>query len=175
MSWACFQTHGSQEKKAVQNLKEYWGFEAFSPFYIVPAPNVISAAQNGAVKEAPMFPGYGFVKLDEDNSHLWNKVNNTYGVTRLLTNRDRENPTPLWVPDDQIALIDFSRSSAESVILPANTIVKVRKKDSPFYDLVGTVVGMDKHKRTQVLMNLFNRDIVVEFELVSDLQVYEPS
>jgi transcription antitermination factor NusG len=170
MGWACFQTHGSQEKKAVQNLKEYWGLEAFSPFYIVPTPLV---PRHPEPKEAPMFPGYGFVKLDEDNAHLWGKVNNTYGVTRLLTDRNKDKPTPLWVPDDQIAQIDFARSLAESKALPANTIVRVKNKESAFYDLIGTVIGMDKNQRIRVFMSLFKRDTIVEFDTVDDLQAIE--
>jgi transcription antitermination factor NusG len=170
MGWACFQTHGSQEKKAVDNLREYWGLEAFSPFYVVPPKLLV---KSDVIREAPMFPGYGFVKLDEDNAHLWGKVNNTYGVTRLLTDRNRDKPTPLWVPDDQIAQIDFARSLAESKALPANTVVRVKNKDSAFYDLVGTVIGMDKNQRIKVLMSLFNRDTIVEFDTVSDLQAIE--
>ena len=164
LGWAVFQTYGSQEKKAVQNLVRQ-GLIAFCPFYTKP---VLPTAKIKKPREVPLFPCYGFVQLNHQSE--WGKPNNTYGVIRLLTNRHRIQPTPLWVPDDYIDSIAGLQTKFTNVLLPINTVVRVRDKDSPLYDLVGKVISMNKRDRIKLLMNLFNRDIVVEFS-IGDVEV----
>jgi hypothetical protein len=99
----------------------------------------------------------------------WRSINSTYGVVRLLTDRSREDPRPLFVHDDKISeILALSRTVEDP--LPAGTLVRVRGRSNPFYDMIGTVVGMDKMMRVSVLMSVFNRDVVVDFVNPAELE-----
>lgn len=164
MGWACFQTYGAQERKAVENLARQ-GLESFSPFYIRPVP---PSGKIRGPKELPLFPCYGFVLLEEPEQ--WGKPNNTYGVIRLLTDRNKVSPKPLWVPDSYISSLYNLQAKPANPLFPINTIVRVRTKDNPMYDLNGVVVSMSKNDRVKLLMSLFRRDVVIEFS-TGDLEI----
>lgn len=161
MPWACFQTYGAQERKALTNLARQ-GLTAFCPFYLKP-----TLPKRGKIlkpRELPLFPCYGFVRLDDPAQY--GTPSNTYGVIRLLTDRNRLNPAPLWVPEDYIDnLARVSTPAGNHALFPLNTIVRVKKRDSPFFDLEGTVVALSRADRIKLLMNLFSRDVVIEFDL----------
>jgi transcriptional antiterminator RfaH len=164
MGWSVIQTYGACERKAVKNLEQQ-GFDAFCPFYTRP---IFQIAQKGP-RELPLFPCYAFVRIDPDS--VWAPVNSTPGIIRLLTNRSKDNPQPLFVTDDYVASLTNLIKSSENDRLPANTVIRVKQRNSPFYDMQGLVVGMDKDDRLKVLMLMFNRrDVVVEF-LVSSIEV----
>jgi transcription antitermination factor NusG len=55
--------------------------------------------------------------------------------------------------------------------MPIGTHVRVRHRDSPFYDMSGTVVEMSKSMCVSVMMSIFNRDVVVEFTNPNELEV----
>jgi transcription antitermination factor NusG len=180
MGWACFQTYGACERKAVENLRRQ-SFTSVTPFFKVP-PSLLKPK---APREIPMFPCYGFVLLEDEQQ--WGCINSTPGVVRLLTNRNRDNPIPLWVMEETFinklnAFAGFSFDEdgnkiyhdvvdKEVMELPANTIVRVKNPHSLYYDFEGTVISMDKEKRIWLLMRLFQRDVVVEFDRFSDLEV----
>jgi transcription antitermination factor NusG len=110
-----------------------------------------------------------FVNLHPDRS--WTPINNTYGVIRLLTNRNRLNPRPLFIADSFIESIeDLRRKSERKEGLPPNTIVRIRQRDHPFYDYTGTVIGMDLSSRVRVLMSLFSRELMVTLQ-VTDVEI----
>lgn len=160
MGWAVAQTYGSSERKAVENLKRQ-DFDAFCPFYARPL-----LSRSRGPRELPLFPCYVFVDIPQD--YPWAAVNNTIGVIRLLTNRNRDNPKPLYVSDEYIESLTWLAKRAGDNTIPPGTVIKVKQKDSPFADLIGTVVGMTKEDRLKVLMSLFNkRDVVVEFDIGS--------
>ena len=161
MPWGVAYTYASQEARAVENLGRQ-GFEAFCPMYARPARRDVRSTV-----DSPLFPCYVFVALTVDQR--WRCINGTRGVIRLLTSRSDDDPRPLVVGDDRMAEIQaLSRSSAEP--FPPGTVVRVRKRTSPLYDLVGTVVAMDKLMRVSVLMSVFQRDTMVEFVDPNDLE-----
>jgi transcription antitermination factor NusG len=158
MRWACVQTYGAQELKAVEQLKNQ-GFQAFSPFFIQPRSYLVTHPR--AAKEAPMFSCYAFVQLDEDRPSSWGVVNNTYGVIRLLTDRSRnDTPTPLWIPDKVMATF------GEITELPTRSLVNavVAVKVGPFAERIGRVTEMSKDDRLKVLMQILHREVVLEFD-----------
>jgi transcriptional antiterminator RfaH len=164
MSWSVVQTYGSSERKAVENLQRQ-GFDAFCPFY-VRSP----LSHSRGPRELPLFPCYAFIDIPQNMP--WAAVNNTLGVIRLLTNRNKDNPKPLYVSDEYITGLTFLLKQAGDNRIPRGTIVRIRQKESPFADLVGTVISMDKDDRLRVLMSLFNRDVVVEFD-ASSVEIVE--
>lgn len=168
MTWACVYTHASMEDRAIENLTRQ-GFEAFCPKYLRPNPVRITES-----RPHPLFPCYAFVNLAPDQP--WLAINSTKGVIRLLTDRVRATTTGAWarplaVPDSFIARF---LTSTEVEALPPDTVVRVRQRESSFYDLAGTVVGLGRDERVRVMMCLFNRDMVVEFA-AADLEVVDRS
>ena len=81
----------------------------------------------------------------------------------------RVDPAPLFVPDHKIEHIRTLCKTVDDP-LPPGTLVRVRNKDSAFFETVGTVVGLDKTLRVTVLMHIFNRDVNIQFANISDLQ-----
>jgi len=165
MGWACCQTYGASERKAVTNLRRQ-GFEAFSPFYLKP-PHLI---KKHAAKDAPVFPCYVFVSI-ADQYQSWRPINSTFGVIRLLTNRSIDDPKPLWVEDSYIESLRRLEDKDQDNSIPINTVVCVRHRDSPFYNQVGTVYALDRQQRLTILMQLFNREVKVLFESAQDLEI----
>ena len=152
--WSVALTHRAAEHKAVENLKRQ-DYDAFCPLIVRP-----SRSDLRCTVEAPLFPRYVFVGIAPEKS--WRSINSTYGVVQVLTNRDRMYPRPLFVDDAKIdEILTLSRTVEDP--LPPGTLVRVRGRNNPFYDLVGTVIEMDKLMRVSVLMNIFNRDVSVEF------------
>jgi transcriptional antiterminator RfaH len=161
MSWAVVQTYAACEARAVENLQRQH-YEAFCPLLARPSRSDLSRTV-----DAPLFPCYVFVSIALEQS--WRSINSTYGVVRLLTDRNRDNPRPLYVHDEKISdILALSRTVEDP--LPAGTLVRVRGRANPFYDLIGTVVGMDRLMRVTVMMSVFNRDVVVEFVSPSELE-----
>jgi transcriptional antiterminator RfaH len=155
MSWAVAQTYASQERRAVENLQRQ-GYEAFCPLFAHPSKSDVSR-----LVESPLFACYVFVNIDLERR--WVSINSTFGVIRLLTDRNKINPVPLFVPDEKIGEI-LSLSKTVTDPLPIGTHVRVRVHGNPFYDMIGTVAGMDRLTRISVLMTVFNRDVEVKFD-----------
>ena len=88
----------------------------------------------------------------------------------MLTNRNALDPRPLWIPDDYIARL-LGLADDQGDYLPPDTIIRVKRTDSPFYEQIGTVVEIDKQQRLIVLMNLFNRDVKVMFDSADGIEV----
>ncbi len=159
-------TYGGAEHKAVENLARQ-GYEAFCPTYTRPAFG------RTPERSLPLFPAYVFVLIVE--GHVWRSINSTVGCIRLLTDQHHrrwsatdKDPKPIFINDDFVRSLTGLRLLRT---IDPGTVVRVRKKDSPFYDLTGTVVGLGKDQRVWVLMSLFSRDTVVEFDSVDHLEV----
>jgi hypothetical protein len=74
--WSVCNVHAHQEPRAVANLVRQ-SFEAFFPFWV---------EKRGKYRKptaVPAFPGYVFVKLNENT--YWSPINSTFGVRRLMT------------------------------------------------------------------------------------------
>jgi transcription antitermination factor NusG len=158
--WSVVLTYGGCERKAVENLRRQH-YDAFCPLVARPSKSDLAH-----LVESPLFPCYAFVGISPDQG--WRSINSTYGVVRLLTDRSRVDPRPLYVDDGKIEEIMALSRSAENP-LPVGTVVRVRRRGNPFCDMIGTIVGMDRVARVSVLMSMFNRDVVVEF-VVSELE-----
>ena len=156
MGWACANTYGGQEFRAIENLRRQ-NFEAFCPTY---------RKSRRDPTDLPLFPCYVMVRIEENQG--WRAINGTYGVIRLLASRGGDLPKPLYVPDEVV-------DSLRAVVvgdhrLKPNTIVRVRSASSPLLNHVGSVVAMSRDDRVRVLMRLMQRDVVVEFDL-GDVEV----
>lgn len=165
MGWGCvhFYSNFGSEDRVVRELTRQ-GYETFCPKYLTPRPTKIT--EN---KVLPLFPGYLFVQLMPETQ--WHAINSTPGVIRLLTHKHGvDSVRPMLLPND---LVDGWRTSRFEA-LPPMTEVRVRRRDHPFYDRIGTVVGMTKDERISVMMHLFSRDMTIEFADPADLEVMPP-
>lgn len=116
----------------------------------------------------PLFPCYAFVRIAPEQK--WSSINSTRGVIRLLTTvaaNDR-NRRPLFLPEGQVEQWYDPREQVYA--LDPGMRVRVRKKDSPFCEMEGTVREMTKAQRVYVLLSLFNRDIEVRFDHPDELE-----
>lgn len=161
MGWGCAQTLGGQEDRALANL-ERQGYEAFCPRY------VRAGDRRSDPVRLPLFPCYVFIRMDPDTR--WTPIRSTRGVVRVLTDRSRDNPSVLLLPDSLIESLGRMGTRDDSGLTPG-IVVRVRRRSSPLWGYVGTVVGMPPGQRVRVLMSLFSRDTVVEFDDPSALEV----
>jgi transcription antitermination factor NusG len=155
------QTYSSQEKRAVENLLRQ-GFDAFCPL-----EGRASKTSPLLSVEVPLFPCYVFVGLALDQP--WQSINSTYGVIRLLTDRHRVSPRPLFVRGAEVIRAVSRLRESVNDPFPPGTIVRVRH--GPFTSFLGTVQSMDKHMRIKVLLSIFDRDTRVEFDDPTALEV----
>lgn len=169
--WGVILTHGGQERYAVSNLVNplnNGGYDAFCPLEKRP-----SRANPGRMVEVPLFPCYVFVLLDLRRQ--WRSIDSTYGVIRLLTNRNRDNPVPLFVNDLDERVTGALEKLREAATNPFEPGTVVRVRSGPFTSFEGVVEGMGKSERLTVLLSIFNRDTRVEFDSpLTVLEVAEP-
>lgn len=151
MSWTILQYKPNAHKLAEANLIRQ-GFETFLPF------EEITKYQNKQYINTmqPLFPGYMFVKF-ESKKTLWHKINNTIGVSKLLT----LNNLPCVVPDNLITNIK-TRCNKARVLVPKNQFSKddnVRIVSGPFDNFLATIECIEKNQRVWILMDLMGQEI----------------
>ena len=77
--WFILQFKPNSHHQAVKNLKQQ-GFETFLPLNA----STSRKASRFVTSTKPLFPGYMFISFDKTELK-WQKINNTYGVSRLIT------------------------------------------------------------------------------------------
>ncbi|MDF1734012.1 MAG: transcriptional activator RfaH [Minwuia sp.] len=147
--WYLAQLKPNCQRIALRNLDRQ-GFRTFLPLHD------LTTRQGGSfvTRSRPLFPGYVFVAFDLEAGG-WSTINNTYGITRLVSFGARPAP----VPDDLMAGL-LGRCDAAGKLLAA---VTVRPGDAvmvtagAFADFVGRVERIDPDQRVWVLLDLLGR------------------
>jgi transcriptional antiterminator RfaH len=148
-TWFVLQFKPNSHHQAAKNLNRQ-GFETFLPLHDVTsrkASRFINTTQ-------PLFPGYMFVKFDRTKSD-WHKINNTYGVSRLITFNSILKSIPTRFIDSLMQRYDLSGK-----LLP---IQKLKKGDQvtvltgPFANFIATVEKYESDQRIWILMDLMGR------------------
>lgn len=155
--WACAQTQPAQEQRALRNLRRQ-GFEAFYPFYLA-----TTKLRQTIVRS--IFPSYVFVRLYEDEA--WSSVNNTYGVSRLLTrlSRDSDFRVPQRVPETFVSGLNRYLRSSNSVLGPeftVNTRVRILRGVLQNHE---AIVKWSNDERAGLLFQILNREVEIEFAI----------
>ena len=152
--WFILQFKPNAHHQAVKNLNRQ-GFEIFLPFLDTTsrkASRFISTAQ-------PLFPGYMFIRFDRTKSG-WQKINNTYGVSRLIS----FNSILKSIPNRFIDNLK-KRYNSSGKLLP---IQKLKKGDQvtvligPFSNFIATVEKYEADQRIWILMDLMGRKTKVQ-------------
>ena len=126
------------------------GFETFLPLLDTTARKAsrfISTAQ-------PLFPGYMFISFDRSEAK-WHRINNTYGVLRLVTFNSILKPIPTTLVDNWIRQYDLSGK-----LIPIQKLKKgahVTILTGPFANFIATVEKYEDDQRIWVLMDLMGR------------------
>ena len=155
--WFILQYKPNAHHKAIKNLNRQ-GFETFLPLFDATARK-LSRFVNTSI---PLFPGYMFVRFDKAESE-WHKINNSYGVSRLITFDSNLKSIPTSFVDHLMKRYDLSGK-----LLP---IEKLKKGDSvnvssgPFTNFIATVEKYEDDQRIWVLLDLMGRKSKVQANL----------
>jgi len=147
--WFILQFKPNAHHQAVKNLGKQ-GFETFLPLYDATSRNT-SRFRN---TNQPLFPGYMFITFDRTETK-WHKINNTYGVSRLLTFNSNLNSIPATFINNLMERCDSSGKLLPVKKLKKGDQVKVLK--GPFASFVATVEKYEDDQRVWVLMDLMGR------------------
>jgi transcriptional antiterminator RfaH len=152
--WFILQFKSNSHHQAKKNLTQQ-GFETFLPLHDTTSRK--SSRFINATK--PLFPGYMFIKFDRTESE-WHKINNTYGVSRLITFNSVLKSIPNKFVDSLMKRYDLSGK-----LLP---VKKLKKGDQvtvllgPFADFIATVEKYEADQRIWILMDLMGRKTKIQ-------------
>ena len=160
--WFVLQYKAKSHHKAVRNLKQQ-GFETFLPL------TNLTLRQNSRFINAtqPLFPGYMFITFDSTKSE-WYKINNTYGVSRLVT----FNNILKSIPNEVIEYL-LERCNLSGELLPVKKYErddKVKILKGPFANFIANVEKYETDQRIWVLMDLMSRRAKLQISL-EDVQL----
>ena len=148
--WFILQFKSNLHHQAAKNLARQ-GFETFLPLHDATSRNLSRFVNTSK----PLFPGYMFIKFDRAEFN-WHKINNTYGVSRLITFNSILKPIPTRFVDNLIKRYDLSGK-----LLPLKKLKKgdqVTVSKGPFANFIATVEKYEDEQRIWVLMDLMGRE-----------------
>ena len=148
-NWFLLQFKPNAHKLAKRNL-HLQGFETFLPLQEIIGRNKTSFINN----LKPLFPGYMFVTFDIKDAP-WRKINNTMGVSKLVSFNSYPKPVPIDLVSGLIL-----RCDASGKLLPPKRLNEgdeVQFLNGPFANFITTVEEIDAQQRVWVLMELLGR------------------
>ena len=154
--WFILQFKSNSHHLATKNLNQQ-GFETFLPLHDATSRKLSRFINTSK----PLFPGYMFIKFDRAESD-WHKVNNTYGVSRLLTFNSILKPIPTKFVDSLMKRYDSSGKLIPIEKLKNGDQVMVLK--GPFANFIATVEKYEDDQRIWVLMDLMGRKSKIHIE-----------
>ena len=152
--WFILQFKPNSHHQAVKNLTRQ-GFETFLPLHDTTSRKLSRFINTSK----PLFPGYMFIRFDKAESE-WYKINNTYGVSRLITFNSILESIPTIFVDSLMKRYDLSGK-----LLP---IKKLKKGDQvtvlsgPFANFIATVEKYEADHRIWILMDLMGRKTKIQ-------------
>ena len=147
--WFILQFKPNAHHQANKNLNQQ-GFETFLPLNDTTSRN----ASRFINANRPLFPGYMFITFDRTESK-WHKINNTYGVSRLIT----FNSALKSIPEIFVSNL-MQRYDSSGNLLPIKKLKKgdqVKLLKGPFVNFAATVEKYEDDQRIWVLMDLMGR------------------
>ncbi len=160
----CYSGYENKVRHSIEQRIETMGMQDKIFDVVVPTEEEIEIKDGKRrTVERRVFPGYILVQLimDEDS---WYVVRNTPGVTGFVGMGNE--PTPLR--EDEVAKI-MNRMEAEAPKVKFNFQPgeKVRIRNGPFADFIGTVDTIDVERaKVRVLVSFFGRETPVELDFL---------
>ena len=147
--WFILQYKANSHHQAVKNLNQQ-GFVTFLPLN----DTTSRKASRFVTSTKPLFPGYMFISFDRTEPR-WHKINNTYGVSRLITfNSILKSISSTFVEDLK------RRYDLSGKLLPMQKLKKgdqVTVLKGPFANFIATVEKYEADQRIWILMDLMGR------------------
>ena len=152
--WFILQFKPNSHYQAVKNLTRQ-GFETFLPLH-----DTTSRKSSRFINTSkPLFPGYMFIRFNKAESE-WHKINNTYGVSRLIIfNSDLKSISTKFI-DSLMKRYDLSGK-----LLPIQKLKKgyqVTVLKGPFANFIATVEKYEDDQRIWILMDLLGRKTKIQ-------------
>jgi len=152
--WFILQYKANSHHQAIKNLNRQ-GFETFLPF----CDTTSRKASRFINTTQPLFPGYMFIKFDRAESE-WHKINNTYGVSRLITFNSILSSIPATFIHNLM-----NRSDLSGKLLPIKKLNKgdhVKILNGPFANFIATVETYETPQRIWILLDLMGRKTKIQ-------------
>ena len=152
--WFILKFKANSHHQAAKNLNRQ-GFETFLPMTDTTsrkATRFINTTQ-------PLFPGYMFITFDRAETE-WHKINNTYGVSQLVTFNNILKSIPTTFVDTLMMRYDLSGK-----LLPIkkfNNGDHVKITEGPFANFIATVETYETDQRIWILMDLMGRQAKIQ-------------
>ena len=147
--WFILQFKSNSHHLAAKNLNQQ-GFETFLPLHDTTSRKLSRFVNT----PTPLFPGYMFIRFDRAESD-WYKINNTYGVSRLITFNSILKSVPNILVDDLIKQYDIPCKLQNVKSFKKGDQVTISK--GPFANFIATVEKCEEDHRIWVLMDLMGR------------------
>jgi len=147
--WFILQFKPNSHHQAIKNLTQQ-GFEVFLPLHDTTSRKLSRFINTSK----PLFPGYMFIRFNRAEPK-WHKINNTYGVSRLITFNSILKSIPTSFVESLMKRYDLSGK-----LLP---IQKLKKGDQvtvlkgPFANFIASVEKYEADQRIWILMDLMGR------------------
>ena len=152
--WFILQFKSNSHYQAKKNLTRQ-GFEVFLPLQYITSRKLSRFVNTSK----PLFPGYMFIRFDEAESN-WHKINNTYGVSRLITFNSILKSIPTSFINSLMKRYDLSGKLLPIQKLNNGDQVTVLK--GPFANFIATVETYETDQRIWVLMDLMGRKTKIQ-------------
>jgi transcriptional antiterminator RfaH len=152
--WFILQFKSNSHHQASKNLNRQ-GFETFLPLHDTTSRKLSRFVNTSK----PLFPGYMFIKFDKAESK-WHKINNTYGVSRLITTNSLLKSIPSKFVDSLMKRFDLSGKLLPSQKLKEGDQVEILT--GPFADFIATVEKYEDDQRIWILMDLMGRKTKIQ-------------
>ena len=152
--WFILQFKPNSHHQAVKNLKQQ-GFETFLPLNA----STSRKASRFVTSTKPLFPGYMFISFDKTELK-WQKINNTYGVSRLITFNSILKSIPTTFVEDLKRRYDLSGK-----LIPIKKLNKgdqVKLLNGPFTNFIATVEKYETDQRIWILMDIMNQKTKIQ-------------
>lgn len=160
----CYAGYENKVRHGIEQRVETMGMQDRIFDVIVPTEEEIEIKDGKRrTVERRVFPGYILVQmlLSEES---WHVVRNTPGVTGFVGMGNE--PTPLR-PEEVAKILNRMEEGAPKVKFDFRIGEKVRIRNGPFADFVGTVQSIDGDRtKVRVLVSFFGRETPVELDFL---------
>ena len=155
--WFILQFKPNSHHIATKNLNRQ-GFETFLPLHDTTSRKLSRFINTSK----PLFPSYMFIRFNRAESD-WHKINNTYGVSRLVTFNTILKSIPTKFVENLMRRYDLSGNLLPVGKLKKGDQVKILK--GPLSNFIATVEKYEDDQRIWILMDLMGRKSKIQTTL----------
>ena len=122
-NWLVVNTKSNSEKKAFENLRR----QKFNVFFPKIKKKIFLTKNNKEILK-PLFPGYLFVEYNDN--YNWIKINNTYGVSKIVRFGERPIYVPFKILKDLRKKCDEDDICNNHILFQKGDKIKINKENS---------------------------------------------